>query len=61
MLTLTGFGWTSASGAPEFNLRTAIEGMGPVGWVVVGILLLMSQDYLLDTGSCFCYAVLVWT
>lgn len=43
MLTLTGFGWTSASGAPEFNLRTAIEGMGPVGWVVVGILLLMSM------------------
>jgi biopolymer transport protein ExbB/biopolymer transport protein TolQ len=33
----------AGGGAPEFNLRAIIEGLGPVGWVVVGILLLMSM------------------
>ena len=35
--------WLESGAELEFNLRAILNGLGPVGWVVVGILLLMSM------------------
>ena len=43
MTTLGETSLIASSAMPEFNLRALVDGLGPVGWVVVGILLLMSM------------------